>query len=99
MKVTIIYQDSPNSVDALRTVIFGEEVRYFVQCTKGVNYRWRGFSTMEDVLEFFSDEEMQAEDLLAYEFDSKFAFHTSQEFDMWINSLCDDMWSLTELCA
>ena len=101
MKVTIIYDtiytDEVNYVN-VQTIIFGDDVRYFVQNTKkDVNYRYRGFDTLDDVYDFARYEEEQTHDLTPAMFKTNYAFHSEIEFSAWINSLCDDMNSLSEI--
>jgi hypothetical protein len=105
MKVTIIYDiiyitnDDNAKIDYanVQTIIFGEDVRYFVQNIRATNYRYRGFDTLDDVVDFVRYESMQDADLAEFAFKTKYAFRTESEMCKWISSLCESTDDLTEI--
>lgn len=102
MKVTMIYdtiysdEEKCKYIDVI-IVITDDDVRYFVQNTKPVNYKYRGFDTLDDVYDFARHESMQESDLAQFAFKTKYAFHDDNDFFKWINDMCDDMNSLREI--
>lgn len=102
MKVTMIYDtiySDHNKCHYINviTVITDDDVRYFVENTKPVNYKYRGFDTLDEVLDFARYECIREENCGEYAFDTKHAFHSKIEFYNYINSMCDDMNSLREI--
>ena len=104
MKVTIIYDtiyygddDAKVNFVNVQTIIFGDEVRHFVQNTKAVNYRYRGFDTLDDVYDFVRYESMQEQDLNEFAFKHHMAFHTEHDMCKWINDMCYDGGDLQEI--
>lgn len=96
MKVLIIY-DSLNS-HPIRIVKWGEEVRYFGEQLRGeVPHKLRGFDRLDETYEWATDEKEYCRRMRADEYNSKYAFYNEGEFNAWINSMCDDMNSLTEI--
>lgn len=102
MKVTMIYdtiysdEEKCKYIDVI-IVITDDDVRYFVKNTKPVNYKYRGFDTLDDVYDFARYEGMQESDLAQFAFKTKCAFHDDNDFFKWINDMCDDINSLREI--
>lgn len=95
MKVTIIY-DKMNGVN-VQTLIYGEDVRYFAQNTKAVNYRYRGFDNLDELKDFTSDESLQSKDLAPFAFKAKQAFSDEYAMCEWICSMCEKFSDLKEI--
>lgn len=101
MKVTIIYDsiclDGVNRIE-VQTFVLGDEVRYYVQNTEKVNYRYRGFYSLSDVYDFARYHDERLNDATEFEFVHKMAFKSESEMCSWINSICNTT-ELTEVFA
>lgn len=101
MRVTIIYDsiclDGVNCVN-VQTIILGDEVRYYVQNTEDVNYRYRGFLSLYDVYDFARCHDERLNNATEFEFVHKMAFKSESEMCSWINSICNTT-ELTEVFA
>lgn len=94
MKVTIIYDeiclDCINHIN-VQIVIINKEFRYFVQNTQNdVNYRYRRFDCMTDVVDFANSKEEQCLNAKAEDFKYNYAFRYEEDFCSWLNSICNN---------
>ena len=93
--VTLIY-DKINEHEVI-ILMFKEEVRFFFKHPHtNVNYLYRAFDSLAELVEFLNDEDIYLDNLPSYEFLCKNAFKYEEEFYKYINNLCENAEDLKE---
>ena len=94
--VTLIY-DKINEHEVI-ILISEEEARFFLKHPHtNVNYLYRAFDSLAELVEFLNDEDIYLDKLPSYEFLTKRAFKYEEEFFKYINNLCENAEDLKEI--